>query len=38
VKCFGRRPTVKWEATEQLPIATLPIAPDILERKLMRTW
>jgi hypothetical protein len=37
-QCFGRRPSVKWEATEQLPIATLPIDPRILDEKLMRTW
>ena len=35
---FGRRPSVKWEATEKLPIATFPIAPEILEKKLSLTW
>ena len=35
---FGRRPAVKWEATEKLPIATFPIPPEILEKKLALTW
>ena len=35
---FGRRPSLKWEATEKLPIATFPIAPEILEKKLALTW
>jgi hypothetical protein len=35
---FGRRPSVKWEATEKLPIATFPIASAILEKKLALTW
>jgi len=29
---------VKWDITERLPIATLSIAPDVLERKLALTW
>jgi hypothetical protein len=35
---FGRRPPEKWESTEKLPIATPPIDPAILERKLELTW
>jgi hypothetical protein len=35
---FGCRPSVKWDAAETLPIATVPIAPDVLERKLALTW
>ena len=35
---FGRRPAVKWEATEKLPIATFPIPAEILEKKLALTW
>ena len=35
---FGRRPAAKWDATEKLPIATVPIAPAILEEKLALTW
>ena len=38
LQSFGRRPSVKWEATEKLPIATFPIAPEILEKKLALTW
>jgi hypothetical protein len=37
-KSFGRRPAEKWETSEQLPIATLPVDPSVLERKLERTW
>ena len=37
-RCFGRRPSVKWEATEKLPIATFPIPSEILEKKLALTW
>ncbi len=35
---FGCRPSVKWDVAETLPIATVPIAPDVLERKLALTW
>ncbi len=35
---FGRRPAEKWESTEKLPIATLPIDAAILESKLELTW
>jgi len=35
---FGCRAGVKWDITERLPIATLSIAPDVLERKLALTW
>jgi hypothetical protein len=35
---FGRRPPEKWESTEKLPIATLPIDAAVLERKLELTW
>jgi hypothetical protein len=37
-RCFGRRPNVKWEAAEKLPIATVPINPDVLEKKLILSW
>jgi hypothetical protein len=37
-KSFGRRPAEKWEISEQLPIATLPVDPSVLERKLELTW
>jgi hypothetical protein len=37
-KSFGRRPAEKWETSEQLPIATLPVDPLVLESKLERTW
>ncbi len=37
-KNFGRRPSEKWEQTEKLPIATLPIDAAVLERKLELTW
>ena len=37
-KSFGRRPAEKWEISEQLPIATLPVDPSVLERKLALTW
>jgi hypothetical protein len=37
-RTFGRRPSAKWEASEALPIATLPIDPDILEKKFVLTW
>jgi hypothetical protein len=29
---------VKWDVAETLPIATVPIISDILERKLALTW
>jgi hypothetical protein len=35
---FGRRPNVKWDVAETLPIATVPISSEILERKLALTW
>jgi hypothetical protein len=37
-RSFGRRPPEKWESTEKLPIATLPIDAAVLERKLELTW
>jgi hypothetical protein len=37
-RSFGRRPPEKWEVTEKLPIATLPIDPGVLQRKLKLTW
>jgi len=37
-KSFGRRPSERWEASEELPIATLPIDAGILESKLDLTW
>ena len=37
-RSFGRRPAEKWELTEKLPIATLPIEAGVLESKLELTW
>jgi len=37
-RSFGRRPAEKWELTEKLPIATLPIEAGVLESKLDWTW
>jgi hypothetical protein len=37
-KSFGRRPVEKWETSEKLPIATLPVDSSVLERKLQLTW
>ncbi|HZC58852.1 MAG TPA: PD-(D/E)XK nuclease family protein, partial [Chthoniobacterales bacterium] len=37
-RSFGRRPPEKWELTEKLPIATRPIDPGVLQRKLELTW
>jgi hypothetical protein len=36
-RTFGRRPDERWGASEKLPIATLPIDPDILKEKLALT-
>jgi hypothetical protein len=36
-RTFGRRPDERWGASEKLPIATLPIDPDILEQKFALT-
>jgi hypothetical protein len=37
-RSFGRRPSERWEASEVLPIATLPLDAGILESKLELTW
>jgi hypothetical protein len=37
-RSFGRRPADKWELSEKLPMATLPIEAGVLERKLELTW
>jgi len=37
-RSFGRRPADRWEVSEELPIATLPIDAAILESKLELTW
>jgi hypothetical protein len=37
-RTFGRRPDERWGASEKLPIATLPIDPDVLKEKLALTF